>query len=135
MAKKPALAIGCVYYRVKDMGRAVRFYTKTLGLPLVVRYDDDWAEVDAGTTRIGLHPAHGKVEGGGATVSFYVKDLDTEARRLKRLGAKRGPIHATPRGKMAMLSDSEGNALHFSEFAKEWVRDANYPLPRTKKKG
>src|SRR5690349_24072782 len=66
---------------VKDMDRAVRFYTKTLGLPLVVRYGGDWAEVDAGSTRIGLHPTDGKIAAGGGTASFYVDDLAGLAKR------------------------------------------------------
>lgn len=130
MRKKPPLAIGCVYYMVKDMDRAVRFYTKTLGLPLVVRYGGDWAEVDAGSTRIGLHPTDGKVVPGGGTVSFYVDDLAGLAKRLGRRGARMGPIHETRQGKMALLEDSEGNSLHFTEFSPEFLKMARYPLPK-----
>jgi len=130
--KKPALQIGCVYYVVNDMERAVRFYTRTLGLPLVVRYANDWAEVDAGSTRIGLHPTDdGKeIARGGGTVSFYVDNLKSLATRLKKKGVEFSPIHDTPRGPMAMMKDSEGNWLHVSQFSKSWVKANRYPLPR-----
>ena len=124
------LNIGCVYYMVEDMERAVKFYTEVLGLPLVVRYGDDWAEVDGGSTRIGLHPTDEPITPGGATVSFYVVDLSAEMERLRRAGAKVGEIHSTPRGKMSSVTDTEGNLLHFSEFAKEWVEEEKYPLPK-----
>ncbi len=128
--KKPPLTIGCVYYMVKNMDRAVKFYTKTLGLPLVVRYDDRWAEVDAGSTRIGLHPADGKVTHGGGTVSFYVDDLASLAKSLRKKGAEISPLRPTPRGPMAMLKDSEGNWLHLIQFTPAWVKEARYPLPK-----
>src|SRR4051812_45508174 len=90
-AMSPALSIGCVYYYVTDMERSVRFYTRVLGLPLVVRYGDYWAEVDAGSTRIGLHPSDGKDTKpgpGGGTVSFYVEDLKRLMAKLAKKGAK-----------------------------------------------
>lgn len=127
---KPPLAIGCVYYMVKDMGRAVDFYTKTLGLPLVCRYGNDWAEVDAGTTRIGLHPTDGAIGSGGATVSFYVKDLGAVAKRLATMGATMGDIHESGQGKMAVLRDTEGNPLQFTEFSAMFLERSNYPLPK-----
>ena len=44
------------FYDVQDMDRAVKFYTETLGFPLKVRFGNNWAEVDAGSISIGLHP-------------------------------------------------------------------------------
>lgn len=32
---------------VSDMGKAVRFYTETLGLPLRMRWEDEYATVEA----------------------------------------------------------------------------------------
>jgi len=130
MKKKPPLAIGCVYYMVKDMDRAVKFYTKTLGLPLVVRYGNDWAEVDAGSTRIGLHPTDGAITPGGATASFYVDDMAALAKKLKAKGASLGTIHESAQGKMAVLKDTEGNSLQFTEFSAQFLKMAKYPLPK-----
>jgi len=135
-SKKPALTVGCVYVMVNDMTRAVKFYTRVLGLPLVVRYADNWAEVDAGSTRIGLHPVDdGKAvtPGGGGTLSFFVKELDALAVALRKKGARVGDVRPTPRGKMTMMQDSEGNLLHLTEFSPEWIRRAKYPLPRARR--
>jgi catechol 2,3-dioxygenase-like lactoylglutathione lyase family enzyme len=67
-----------VYYWTADMDRAVAFYSEVLGLPLVRRSGDAWAEFDAGPIRVALHGVH---EGeaaptGGATAVFEVDDLD-----------------------------------------------------------
>ena len=136
-SRRTALAIGCVYYYVADMDRAVRFYTRVLGLPLVVRYDDFWAEVDAGSTRIGLHPTDGgkrvKPGGGGGTVSFYVDDVKALMRKLKKAGATVAMIAESERGPMALVHDPDGNWLHFSEFNPAWVKQAKYPLPKRRK--
>lgn len=54
--KKQKLKTSSVYYYIRDMDKAVEFYTNTLGLPLKVRFDNNWAEVDAGTITIGFIP-------------------------------------------------------------------------------
>jgi predicted enzyme related to lactoylglutathione lyase len=128
--KKSALRVGCVYLMTRDMSRSIAFYGEGLGLEVVVRYGDDWAELDGGDVRLGLHPTDEplKAGGGGATVSFYVTDLDAAVRRVTAAGGEVGGIHTTPRGRMAMALDTEGNQLHFTEFDPTWVRRAKYPL-------
>ena len=44
-----------VYYWVRDMDAAVAFYGDVLGLPLVRRDGDEWAEFEAGPVRLALH--------------------------------------------------------------------------------
>src|SRR6478735_3604912 len=46
-----------VYYWVTDMDRAVAFYRDVVGLPLIRRSGDEWAEFDAGAVRLALHGA------------------------------------------------------------------------------
>jgi predicted enzyme related to lactoylglutathione lyase len=130
--KKNALRVGCVYLMTRDMSRSIAFYGEGLGMDVVVRYGDDWAELDGGDVRLGLHPTDQplKAGGGGATVSFYVTDLDAAVRRVTAAGGEVGGIHTTPRGRMAMGQDTEGNQLHFTEFDPAWVRRANYPLQK-----
>lgn len=117
------------FYDVQNMDRAVKFYTEKLGFPLKVRFGDNWAEVDAGSISIGLHPTE---EGapvssdGGATVSFAVEDLDKVVSQLKERGVEVGEIRNPPRGKFAMVKDSEGNYLHMIEFAKKWKDENSY---------
>lgn len=117
------------FYNVQNMDRAVRFYTEKLGFPLKVRFGDNWAEVDAGSISIGLHPTEegAAVEGeGGAILSFAVDDVESLAAALKEKGVEVSAIRNPPRGKFAMIKDSEGNYLHFIEFAKKWKDENAY---------
>src|SRR5712692_8369599 len=66
-----------VFYWVADLDRAVGFYRDLLGLPLVRRDGERWAEFDAGGRRFALHRAEGQLPStGGATAVFSVGDLD-----------------------------------------------------------
>lgn len=124
-----ALKATTAFYYVQNMDRAVKFYTETLGFPLKVRFGDHWAEVDAGSISIGLHPTEegAAVTGdGGAIVSFAVNNLEALAETLKARGASVGDIRSPPRGKFLMAKDSEGNYLHFIEFAEKWKKEENY---------
>jgi catechol 2,3-dioxygenase-like lactoylglutathione lyase family enzyme len=57
------------------MDAAVAFYRDVLGLTLVRRDGNEWAEFEAGPIRLALHGADERA-GGGATVVFRVDDLD-----------------------------------------------------------
>src|SRR2546427_3945396 len=46
-----------VFYWVADLDRAVAFYRDLLGLPLMRRDGERWAEFDAGGRRVALHRA------------------------------------------------------------------------------
>jgi predicted enzyme related to lactoylglutathione lyase len=122
------LKASCVYYYVSDMDRAVDFYTKTLALPLRVRFENYWAEVEAGPITIGLHPTEDgkKPAAGGGTISFSVKNFDAIIDALKTRGAKIGRIHAPERGRFTMISDPDGNQIHIVEFNKKWMKANSY---------
>src|SRR5258705_586583 len=104
MAKKtPALSATMIYYYVSDMDKAIRFYTEVLGLPLKVRFENHWAEVDAGPITIGLHPTGGsKPKKGGGTISLNVKDVESYVADIKSKGAKTGKVQSPERGKFVM---------------------------------
>ncbi len=117
------------FYDVQNMDRAVKFYTEKLGFPLKVRFGDHWAEVDAGSISIGLHPTEGGApvsSDGGATVSFAVEDLEKVVNLLRERGVEVGEIRNPPRGKFVMVKDSEGNYLHMIEFSKKWEDENSY---------
>jgi len=118
------------FYNVQNMDRAVRFYTEILEMPLKVRFGNNWAEVDAGSISIGLHPTEDEApvasEEGGATVSFAVPNLESFAAQLTSKGVQVGQIRTPPRGKFMMVKDSEGNYLHFIEFSDEWKKENSY---------
>jgi predicted enzyme related to lactoylglutathione lyase len=123
------LKVTTAFYDVQDMDRAVKFYTETLELPLKVRFENHWAEVDAGSISIGLHPTEDGAavsQEGGATVSFAVPNLEAFADKLKSKGVEVGQIRTPPRGKFMMVKDSEGNYLHFVEFSEKWKQENNY---------
>lgn len=118
-----------VFFEVQKMDRAVKFYTEVLGLPLKTRHGDQWAEVDAGTISIGLHATdEGEaVSGsGGGTISFAVSNVDSIIQTLKSKGAHVGEVRNPPRGKFVMVKDSEGNFIHFIEFAEKWKEETGY---------
>lgn len=118
-----------VFFDVQNMDRAIRFYTETLGLQLKTRHGDQWAEVDAGTISIGFHATEDGepvTASGGGTVSFAVSNLESVVQTLKLKGADVGEIRNPPRGKFVMVKDSEGNYIHFIEFAKKWKEETGY---------
>jgi predicted enzyme related to lactoylglutathione lyase len=108
-----------VWFWTSDMDAAVGFYTDLLGLTLVTRYGNEWAELDAGPIRLGLH---GSGDGGplpnAGTVVFRVTDLDATKAGLEERGvAFDGHLGEVPGvGRYASFSDPDGNALQLFEY-------------------
>lgn len=109
---------------VSNMDRAVRFYTETLGLKLVMRAGNEWAQVDAGKgLMIGLHPAseHQPRPGtpGSIQISLRVDEpLEQVVATLTQRGATfRGPIVNDGFVRIAFLSDPDGSSLSLCEVA------------------
>lgn len=126
------LRVSTAFFYVTHLEAAIAFYTQTLGLSLRARQGDRWAEVDAGSISIGLHPVEPGDEvdsDGGATLSFAVEDLEATLNQLKARGASVGQIRVAPRGKFAMLRDPDGNWLHFIELDPKWMAATGYSLP------
>lgn len=107
-----------VYFFVSDMERAVTFYQDVLGLRLVYRTGDDWAQFEAGPVQLGLHASgQGEHRPGGA-LAFRVDDLDSSRVAL----AARG-ISFTPEGggeggepRFVEFRDPDGNVLGLLEY-------------------
>ena len=109
-----------VYYWVTDMDRAVSFYRDVLGLPLVRRAGDEWAEFDAGAVRLALHGAvHGHAPPpGGATAVFLVEDLDDARAALTARGVTfghEGGVEGYAR--FLAFADPDGNTVQIIEYA------------------
>jgi predicted enzyme related to lactoylglutathione lyase len=109
-----------VYYWAADMDRAVAFYSDVLGLPLVRRSGDAWAEFDGGTIRLALH---GVREGqpvplGGATAVFEVDDLDEARRTLEGRGVAFDQHVGEVEGyaRFASFLDPDANTLQLIEY-------------------
>lgn len=104
--------IDTVFYQVCSMDRAVDFYEGVLGLELLRREGNDWAELDAGALTIALsgelatrpHP-------GGATVVLATDDIAAVEARLAESGVQRGPIEQMGEAQMLQFFDPDGNEL------------------------
>jgi catechol 2,3-dioxygenase-like lactoylglutathione lyase family enzyme len=108
-----------VYYWVKDMERAVAFYRDVVGLPLIRRTGDEWAEFDAGAARLALHGAvHGHAPPpGGATAVFLVDDLDDARAALTARGVTfghEGGVEGYAR--FLAFADPDGNTVQIIEY-------------------
>jgi len=119
---------------VRNMGRALKFYTKTLGGSLNMRAKGDmknsWASVSLGKSEFWLVTPKKPEKRDLAYSVFVVKDIKKTVsglrkRRVRFLRAERmgaeskvdGPISYSPYGAGAMLKDSEGNLLMLWENA------------------
>jgi catechol 2,3-dioxygenase-like lactoylglutathione lyase family enzyme len=111
-----------VYYWVTDMDRAVDFYRNALGLTLVRREGDSWAQFDAGGRQFALH---GAVDGrpapppGGAAAVFSVDDLDRARSVLSERGVRFGHEgEVVGFARFAAFEDPDGNTVQLIEYAR-----------------
>ncbi|MEM9243221.1 MAG: VOC family protein [Pseudomonadota bacterium] len=121
MIKKVAFTM----YPVKDIQRVQNFYERTLGF--VVGHISDngqWVEYDlpgggcfAITTMAeGVEPH----DSAGGSVAFEVDDLDQMVAELKEKGVTfKHDIFSSPVCRMAIILDSEGNALVLHQINKK----------------
>ena len=108
-----------IYYWVRDMDAAVAFYRDVLGLSLIRRDGDEWAEFDAGPVRLALHGVEGRGHGSGTAV-FRVDDLDGASIALRdrgaRIDAHVGEVEGFAR--FATVRDPDGNPVQLIEYAR-----------------
>lgn len=106
-----------IYYWVRDMDAAVTFYRDVLGLPLVRRDGDEWAEFEAGPVRLALHGTADPPPGNG-TVVFRVANLDEARIVLRGRGADMdehvGEVEGLAR--FATVRDPDGNPVQLIEY-------------------
>jgi catechol 2,3-dioxygenase-like lactoylglutathione lyase family enzyme len=114
---------GNVTIYVTDMDRAVAFYTDTLGLSLIFRAGDHWADIDAGAgLHIGLHPASTRVPAPGTAgaVTLGLR-IDEPIEHVVALLEQRGVVVDGPdpdaegRLRLAFFTDPDGNPLYLAE--------------------
>jgi predicted enzyme related to lactoylglutathione lyase len=108
-----------VWFWTRDMHRSVEFYADVVGLTLLRRDGDDWAEFDAGPVRLGLHGAGERPRlPSGGTVVLRVDDLDASKIALEGRGvvfeAHVGEVEG--RARFASFADPDGNALQIIEY-------------------
>jgi catechol 2,3-dioxygenase-like lactoylglutathione lyase family enzyme len=118
MSDAAPLAFDHVYYWTRDMDRAVAFYEGTLGLELVHRSGDGWAEFRAGPVKLALHGIEGDDLPAGGTVVFRVEDLDATRWSLQQRGVTfDGHESEVPGvGRFATFHDPDGNPVKLIEY-------------------
>jgi len=111
---------------IRNMDRAIRFYTVTLGGSLNMRADGEmknyWASVSVGKSEFWLVKPENREKRNLAYSTFIVKDIKETVGNLKKKGVKflraekmgpdskvDGPIAFTLYGAEAFFKDSEGN--------------------------
>lgn len=109
-----------VWFWVADLDRAIAFYAEVLGLPLVRREGNEWAELDAGPIRLALHAGAGDGREPGGTVVFEVGDLDATRLAMQTRGASfgdEGEVEGMAR--FASFTDPDGNRMQLIEHVGE----------------
>lgn len=109
-----------IYYNVKDMKRAVQFYSEVLNMK--VSYESEhWTSMDCEGTMIGLHwngdksvptfprDSHGAECGGTLTLSS--DNVNEDRKILERSGAKILGEMDEAWGHMLIFEDLDGNVL------------------------
>ena len=111
--------IAFIGHRVSDMERAKRFYGELLGLERTAEYEGKWCEFDTpeGKT-IALDTF--SPEGTTPYMALETDDIEAELERLSEAGVEvLMPVQDNKVCKMAIIRDSEGNALMLHEIAPE----------------
>lgn len=118
-----------VRYQVKDVARAVEFYTSTLEFALDFQKLPAFAQVSLGGLKLilsgpgasGSRPmpdGHPQGPGGWNRVILRVKDLPERIGELKRTGVRfRNEMEVGPGGKQVQIEDPDGNAVELFEPA------------------
>lgn len=108
---------------ITDMDRAVTFYTETLGLKLVHRVENYWAQVHAGKgLMIGLHPKSDSQQNpgtpGATVVGLEVSEpIESVIETLKGRGAQfTGDLDIDDPVKIMNFTDPDGNQLYLYEY-------------------
>ena len=126
-----SLVVGCwgVRYQVKDVQRAVAFYTETLGFKLDMKALPAFGQVSisglklilSGPGASGSRPIHDGIQqepGGWNRVILQVEDLPARISALKDSGLRfRNDIEAGPGGRQVQIEDPDGNPIELFEPA------------------
>jgi glyoxylase I family protein len=128
-AKSFVLGLWGVRYQVKDVSRAVAFYTQQLGFNLDQQNLPAFAQVSIGNLKLilsgpgasGSRPmpdGHHQEPGGWNRVILQVADLPARIAVMKETGLHlRNEMEAGPGGKQIQLEDPDGNPIELFEPA------------------
>ncbi|HKS36512.1 MAG TPA: VOC family protein [Verrucomicrobiae bacterium] len=118
-----------VRYQIKDVARAITFYTETLGFTLDQQHLPAFAQVSIGDFKLilsgpgasgsrSMPDGHPQSPGGWNRVILQVKDLPAHIASLKKAGIRfRNKMEVGPGGKQIQLEDPDGNPVELFEPA------------------
>lgn len=111
-------ALDHVYYWTRDMDAAIRFYAGVVGLTLLRREGDAWAEFDGGPIRFALHGGADDASPAGGTAVFEVDDLEAARWALGQRGVDfQGDDGEVPGvARFASFRDPDGNVVQIIEY-------------------
>jgi catechol 2,3-dioxygenase-like lactoylglutathione lyase family enzyme len=105
-----------VWYHVKDLDSARRFYRETLGFEEnAVDFNERWSHLQHGEMEVGL--AEGEPRDDGVVAHVDVEDVKAEAERLRGAGVNVGVVVEIPQGVMRLLDvyDPDGNRIQLAQ--------------------
>jgi catechol 2,3-dioxygenase-like lactoylglutathione lyase family enzyme len=105
-----------VWYHVRDLDEARRFYRETLGFEeTAVDFGERWSHLRRGEMEIGL--AVGRPDADGPVAHVDVADVKGEADRLRAAGVEVGVVVEIPQGDMRLLDiyDPDGNRIQLAQ--------------------
>ncbi|HEX8300607.1 VOC family protein [Sphingomonas sp.] len=103
---------------VSSLDNAIPWYESVLGMTLLYRRDDiAWCELSTGVDKVnvGLSARESVTQGGGATLTFGVKDINAAKAALEAGGVRLDGDIMEISGMVKLLTfyDPDGNALMF----------------------
>jgi glyoxylase I family protein len=119
--------IAAVRYQIRDIDRAIGFYTEVLDFKLEHRAGTAFAMVSRGPLQLvlsgpgssGARPmpdGRRQEPGGWNRIIIYVADLDAAIKKVKSAGAPfRNAIEVGPGGKQIQIEDPDGNPIELHE--------------------
>ncbi|MEN9654598.1 MAG: hypothetical protein RL235_710 [Chlamydiota bacterium] len=111
-----------VWIVVKDLQKAIDYYTRVVGLKLIEHHPEhNWAEFEAktGGTRLGIASEQDDYKSGqNAIMTFTVSNLDTAIASFKQQGTRLiGEVIEVPgHVKMQTVSDPDGNQFQLCQM-------------------
>ena len=107
-----------VYYWTRDLDAGVAFYRDVVGLELVRRAGNEWAEFDAGSIRFALHGTEEETLPPGGTIVLRVADLDDARLVLEGRGAVFDAFVGEVEGfaRFATFRDHDGNPVQIIAY-------------------
>ena len=123
----PHLNSAVVRYQVRDVDRAIAFYTEQLGFVLTQRAGAVFATVSRGELHLllsgpgssgsrAVSDGRQQEPGGWNRIVLYVDDIQSRIAALESAGTRfRNAVESGPGGKQIQLEDPDGNPIELHE--------------------